>query len=170
MTCIILYLYGAQRMSIIVHSTDHTIQLNTFGSHLRELQLHVTPSNTPVLHVLGHINALLQRAVVVCKAATKVETPTTMSDHTLVKKDEIAPGQNSEHQWRFKKTVKSPGRKKSGIVLRYEIILYTLRSLLLVRLIEDYHCRRPTVEEKAVILQKREGKQDEVRYTCNISK
>lgn len=37
----------------------------------------------------------------------------------LVKKENIAPGETKELQWRFKKTTKTPGRKKRGLVLRY---------------------------------------------------
>ena len=99
-----------------LYSTDYTIQLNTFNCHLRELQAHVTSSNHSVLPVLSHVNALLHRAVFICKAAGKVSPPTP--GEALVKTEDIAPGKNSDHQWRFKKTAKSPGRKRSGIVLR----------------------------------------------------
>ena len=69
------------------------------------------------------MNALLHRAVVVCKAAGKVGPPTPAE--ALVKTEDIAPGKNCEHQWRFKKTVRSPGRKKSGIVLRLVCCIVT---------------------------------------------
>ena len=85
---------------------------------MQELQCHVTPENTQVLPFLDHINSLLHQALVTCKATTQVK-PSTVG-HPLVQKENIAPGKSVEHQWRFKKTAKSPGRKKHGIVLRQE--------------------------------------------------
>ena len=79
---------------LYLSSTDYTIQLNTFNCHLRELQAHVTSSNYSVLPI-SHVNALLHRAVVVCKAAGKVSSPTPAE--ALVKTEDIAPGKNSDH-------------------------------------------------------------------------
>lgn len=49
---------------------DYTLQLNSFRSLIRDLQSNVTYNNTPVLEFLPHINALLERAMSVCRAAT----------------------------------------------------------------------------------------------------
>lgn len=82
-----------------------------------DLQARVTHENTPVLQYLPHINALLERALSVCKAAEDSES--SVDVQPLVTKENLAPGENKELQWRFKKTTKPPGRKKSGLVLRY---------------------------------------------------
>ena len=101
---------------LIIKNADNTIQLNSFQSLLRELQTTVTHQNDTVLQYLPHINALLERTVSVCKAA---ETTTNAPTQPLEKQENIHPGQTKELQWRFKKTAKSPGRKKSGLILRY---------------------------------------------------
>ena len=91
---------------------DGTLQLNSFQSHLRELQNRVTHQNATVIPYLPHINALLER---VCKAA---ETTSNVAIQPLEKQENILPGKTNELQWRFRKTAKSPGRKKTGLVLR----------------------------------------------------
>ena len=83
---------------------------------LRNLQAKVTPQNDALMQYLPHINALLERAVTLCKAA---ETSTPVAIQTLKKQDNIPPGKTNDLQWRFKKTAKSPGRKRTGLVLRY---------------------------------------------------
>ena len=98
--------------------TDNTVQLNCFYSLTSELQTRIIHNNTAVLQFLPHINALLERAVSVCRAAEDPES-TTSDTQPLVKKDNIAPGETKELQWRFRRTTKPPGRKKSGLVLRY---------------------------------------------------
>ena len=87
-------------------STDYTIQLNTFNCHLRELQAHVSSSNHSLLPQSCECPAS-PSSIIICKAADKVSSPTP--DETLVRTEDIAPGKNSDHQRRFKKTVKSPG-------------------------------------------------------------
>ena len=96
-------------------NVDSTIQLKSFQSLLREFQTTVTPQNDTVLQYLPHINELLERAVSVCKAAA---TTTNATIQPLEKQETIHPGQTKELQWRFKQTAKSPGRKRSGLVLR----------------------------------------------------
>lgn len=98
--------------------SDFTLQLNSFQSLIGELQSSVTYENAPVLDFLPHINALLERAVSVCKAAKITER--NDGGQPLIKKEVIAPGEMKELQWRFKATAKPPGRKKGGLVLRYE--------------------------------------------------
>ena len=99
---------------------DHTIQLNTFNDLIRQLQMQVTPQNAAVLPYIEHINALLQKAVVTCKAAKKTEPPS--SQQVLLNKEFIAPGKNSDHQWRFKQTSKTPGRKRNGSTLKFVLL------------------------------------------------
>lgn len=114
----VLYYYISNDISciFIINNADNTIQLNSFQSLLRELQMTVTHQNDSVLQYLPHINALLERAVSVCKAA---ETTTSAPTQPLEKQENIHPGQTKELQWHFKQTAKTPGRKKSGLVLRY---------------------------------------------------
>ncbi len=83
---------------------------------MRELQTSVTHDNTPLLQYLPHINALLERAVAVCRGAMNVNSTSVLP---LEKKENIAPGETKELQWRFQRTSKVPGRKKSGLVLKY---------------------------------------------------
>ena len=59
--------------------------------------------------MLSHVNALLHRAVVVCKVAGKVSPPTPAE--ALVKTEDVAPGKNCDHQWRFKKTDLQGGKR-----------------------------------------------------------
>ncbi len=96
--------------------------MNCFNNFMRELQASITHENVPVLQYLPHINALLERAVTVCRVAEE-ETTTTSGIQALVKKEKIAPGENKELQWRFRQTTKPPGRKKCGLVLRYFITI-----------------------------------------------
>ncbi len=100
----------------LIKPVDHTIQFNTFQGLIRELQEQVTLQNVAVLPYIKHINALLQQAVATCKAAEITEPPS--SKKVLVIKDNIPPGKNCELQWRFKQTTKTPGRKRTGLVLR----------------------------------------------------
>lgn len=93
--------------------------MRSFNGLIRELQAEVTTQNTVVLPYLKHINALLQQAVTTCKAAQKTELPS--SKQVLAIKEVIPPGKNGEHQWRFKQTSKTPGRKKSGLIFRLEV-------------------------------------------------
>ena len=100
---------------LLLFCTDFTLQLTSFQILMGELQTSITPDNTYMLQFLPHINALLERAVSVCRAAKNPDNPIQV----LVKKENIAPGENKELQWRLKKTTKTPGRKKRGLVLRY---------------------------------------------------
>lgn len=64
---------------------------------------------------LDHVNALLHQALATCKAAVQVSKP----PEPLVKKENMPPGKSLDHQWRFVKTAKTPGRKRNGNILRY---------------------------------------------------
>ena len=85
-----------------------------------ELQEQVTQQNEAVLPFIKHINALLQQAVTTCKAAQHTQPPSYKQ--SLLVKESIPPGKNCEHQWRFKQTSKTPGRKKSGLILRFAVM------------------------------------------------
>ena len=73
----------------------------------------VTLDNTSVHPFLPHINSLLHNAVLACTSAMPTDTPI---QH--FKSETIASNKKMEHQWRFLKTTKTPGRKKKGLVLR----------------------------------------------------
>ena len=96
----------------IFDNVDGTVQLNSFQSLSREIQTTVTPQNDTVLQFLPHINALLERAVSVCKAAA---TTTNATIQPLEKQETIHPGQTGELQWCFKQRAKSPGKKRVGL-------------------------------------------------------
>ena len=78
----------------------------------------VTSQKEQLKPYLSHINSLLTNAILKCKAAIgkapikPISTPEPFSD-----KENIAPGKKSEHQWRFEKTTKKPGRKESKCAL-----------------------------------------------------
>ena len=94
---------------------DHSIQLQTFNTLQKDLQSQINTNDNQIMPYLDHVNALLHQAVATCKAATQVfKLP-----EPLVKKENMPPGKSLDHQWRFVKTTKTPGRKKNGNVLRY---------------------------------------------------
>ena len=89
---------------------------------LDELHTNITPTNESVLPSLKHVNALLYNAVLTCRAATSTSAETRNPTGAFQTKAEyVAPGQNSEHQWRFHPTTKAAGRKRKGIILRLGI-------------------------------------------------
>ena len=87
---------------------DHSVQLQTFNSLQKDLQSFITPKNDQILPFLSLVNALLHLAVSTCKAAIQTSEP--LQD--LGEKENIPPRKSLEHQCRFIKTCKSPGRKK----------------------------------------------------------
>ena len=84
----------------------------------------MTPQNAEVLPYIKHTNALLQQAVTTCKAAKNTEPPS--HKQVLPVKETIPPGKNCDHQWRFKQTSKTPGRKKSGLTLRFAVHVHDI--------------------------------------------
>ena len=94
---------------------DPSFQLKTFDSLVRELQTTITSDNKDIHPLLPHINALLQNAVLTTRAVASSD----IMPSTAFNREKIAPGKNLEHQWRFHKTTKEPGRKRKGLVLRY---------------------------------------------------
>ena len=111
-----LYLVLNQNVFKFTSILDHTMQLKMFSTSLHELQSHVTTANDKVLPYLAHINALLHQALATCKAASKSDSLLAVSP--LVTKDVIPSGKSIQHQWRFKKSVKPPGKRKRGSILR----------------------------------------------------
>ena len=87
---------------------DSSIQLKTFHSHMRTLEDTITAENTAVHPYLAHTNSLMHNAVLTCKAAMSLDS----SDVVGFKGDNIAANKNLDHQWTFKKTTKTPGRKR----------------------------------------------------------
>ena len=84
---------------------------------------------------LDHVNALLHQAVATCKAAIQV----SKLPEPLVKKENMPPGKSLDHQWRFVKTTKTPGRKRNGNILRYSYYIIhrnrnsKIRYLILIK-------------------------------------
>ena len=78
---------------------------------MKELGEMVTFDNKPIHPILPHINSLLQNAILSCKVSLE-------KYEGEFEKENIAPNQKLEHQWRFKQTSQPPGRKKKGHVLR----------------------------------------------------
>lgn len=101
-------------------STDCDVQLHATQKLLEELGAMVILHKNEVKPYLNHINSFLTNAILKCKAAI-VEIPTkpTTTSKPFSNKEDIAPGKKPEHQWRFQKTAKTPGRKKSECTLRY---------------------------------------------------
>ena len=97
---------------------DHSIQLQTYNTLQKDLQSHINANNNQIMPYIDHVNALLHQAVATCKAAVQV----SKLPEPLVKKENMPPGKSLDHQWKFVKTIKTPGRKKNGNVLRYTII------------------------------------------------
>ena len=106
-----VYVVNCIQMEI---SSHYSIQLQTFNSLQKDLQSYVNTSTNKILPHLDHIIALLHQAIATCIAATKV----TKSPEPIDKKENLPPGKCLEHQWRFVKTTKLPGRKRKGNVLR----------------------------------------------------
>lgn len=87
---------------------------------MKELERTVTLENASVHTFLPHINSLLHNAVLTCTAAMSTDTSHTEQ----FKSEKIASNKKLEHQWRFQKTTKAPGRKKKGLVLRLVSCIY----------------------------------------------
>ena len=117
-TCVNLYTVTVH-CTLLVISPDYTFQLATTKKRLDELHTTITHTNESVLPSLKRVNALLYNAVLACRPATSKSTETRNPAGAFKTKAEyVAPGQNSEHQWRFYPTTKAAGRKQKGIVLR----------------------------------------------------
>ena len=119
-TCVFLYLYTVTvHCTLLFTSPDYTFQLATTKKLLDELHTTITHTNESVHPSLKHVNALLYNAVLACRAAMSKSTETRNPAGAFKTKAEyVAPGQNSEHQWRFHPTTKAAGRKRKGMVLR----------------------------------------------------
>ena len=90
---------------------DPTLKLKTFNAHILELQQLVTPQNAAVPY-LDHINSCLHNAILSCRAAVEAEkTPNA----TFPAPEKIPATKKPEYQWLFKKTTKTPGRKRNTV-------------------------------------------------------
>ena len=108
-------------LNYVWYDVDYTSELNTFKL-IWDLQEHV---QRQVLPYIQRVNSLLQQAVSTCEAA--IVTPVCRQPMEV--KESIASGKKSEHQWRFKPTSETPGRKKNGLVLRYALSSFPHSSL-----------------------------------------
>lgn len=97
-----------------------------------DLQSAVTANNPSIFPFLTRINSLLSNAVLTCKAAVECQDKGPFSKSFQKKPEKIAPGRNSELQWRFKATSKAPGRKRKGKVFRYKNCLLIFSILLIL--------------------------------------
>ena len=107
--------------------TDHSVKLQTFNMLQKELQSFINTNKNQTMPYLSHINALMHQAISTCKAAVQISEPL----QELGEKENIPPRKSLEHQWRFMKTCKSPGRKRNGNVLRCTVakvmdLIYTV--------------------------------------------
>ncbi len=69
---------------------------------------------------------MLTNILLKCKLAGDQDVSSDILDFS--NKQLIAPGKGNEHQWRFKKTAKTPGRKKNNTlrsVNKYYYIVWT---------------------------------------------
>ena len=115
---------GLQNICIMTHCylssalSDVSAKLSTFKGYIQELEKCVRLENTQVVQQLDHINSLLNKAVLTCKASLASSTSLQPSK-PLEAKEYIAPGQNLQQQSRrFSKTTLTLGRKRKGLVLR----------------------------------------------------
>lgn len=101
-----------------MYTTDPTIKLKTFTALIQELQTTVTKENQPVLPYFDHVNTCLHNAVLSCRAALKIAHK-GKSTAKFCEKENIPPGKDQEHQWRFTCTSHKCGLKRAGNTLRY---------------------------------------------------
>ena len=86
-----------------------------FNAHILELQQLVTAQSAAIPY-LDHINSCLHNAILSCKAAVEAEkTPNAI----FPTPEKIPATKKPDHQWRFKKTTKTPGHKRKGLILKY---------------------------------------------------
>ena len=98
---------------------DVSAKLHTFKGYIQELEKCVRLEHDQVVQQLDHINSLLNKAVIRCKASLATST-SPLPSKPLDTMEYIAPGQNLQQQRKgFSKTTLTPGRKKNGLVLRY---------------------------------------------------
>ena len=98
---------------------DVSAKLHTFKGYIQELEKCVRLEHDQVVQQLDHINSLLNKAVLRCKASLATST-SPLPSKPLDTMEYITPGQNLQQQQKgFSKTTLTPGRKKNGLVLRY---------------------------------------------------
>lgn len=81
-----------------------------------EISESVTKFSDELRPYFSHINSMLTNVLLKCKVANSENTKPDTTEFS--NKQYIAPGKCNEHQWRFEKTSKTPGRKKNPSILR----------------------------------------------------
>ena len=113
-------------MWALVHAggTDFeaAVQLRTTRALLQEIGERVAKDTQKLLPYLQHINSLLTNALLKCKVVDDDENACNTPTKPFLNKQYIAPGKCPEHQWKFQKTTKTPGRKKAVCTLRFACI------------------------------------------------
>lgn len=92
------------------------MQLRKTRALLKEIDESVAKYGHQLAPYFAHINSMLTNVLLKCKLAGCKETNSDISD--FANKQYVPPGKCSEHQWRFEKTSKTPGRKKNSSILR----------------------------------------------------
>jgi len=95
---------------------DSNVHLQTTHTLLSELNMLLTTE--AVKPCLQHVNSLLTNVILKCKTTIGLADKSTSKPQPFSNREKIAPGKKSENQWKFKKVVGSPGRKKSSNRLR----------------------------------------------------
>ena len=101
-----------------IHTVDSEdyVQLRKTQNLLKEINENVTQHAHQLVPYFQHINSLLTNVLLKCKLAVSEQTCPDIADFS--NKQKIPPGKCNEHQPRFKKTTKTPGRKKNCSILR----------------------------------------------------
>ena len=95
---------------------DSDVQLRKTQALLKEIGESVTKHSHQLAPYFAHINSMLTSVFLKCKLAGSEETSPDIADFS--NKQYVPPGKCNEHQWRFEKTSKTPGRKKNPSILR----------------------------------------------------
>lgn len=156
-------------------------ELQTTQTLLKEIGESVTKHS--LKPYLPHINSMLKNVLLKCQLAGSEETHSNVAEFS--NKTFIAPGKKPDHQWRFQRTSKPPGRKKNGSILKWVLIVYhwytCIQAKCPTRSLHVRTCtvhifwlifRRATLEERSKILESlKEGpsKEPEVVTYCSSS-
>ena len=92
------------------------MQLRKTQALLKEIDESVTKYSHQLAPYFAHINSMLTSVLLKYKLVGSEETSPDISDFS--NKQYVAPGKCTEHQWRFEKTSRTPGRKKNPSILR----------------------------------------------------
>ena len=103
-------------MLLLQLDCDNEVQLRKTKALLKEIDESVTKHSHQLAPYCAHIKSMLTNVLLKCKLVGTEETTPDISDFS--NKQYVAPGKCSEHQWRFEKTSRTPGRKKNPSILR----------------------------------------------------